>query len=149
MVEDLAALRFINGYWPILFLGQPGCGKIHLAVALATLAVDAGYRGYFTTADNLCRTPVRSSIEGNLSSKMTSFTAPTVLVIDDGGRLPLGGTEASAVFFQVVNSRYEKGHPTARQMFGRSSERGLVLHEQLPNPNRRPHAYPRSESSVP
>ena len=112
LVEDLATLRFIDENRPILFLGQPGCGKTHLAVALATLAVEAGYRGYFTTADNLCRTLVRASIEGNLASKMKSFTAPTVLVIDDVGLLPIGGTEASAVFFQVVNTRYEKGHPT-------------------------------------
>jgi len=26
---------------------QPGCGKPHLATALAILAVEAGYRGYF------------------------------------------------------------------------------------------------------
>jgi len=112
LVEDLATLRFIDENRPILFLGQPGCGKTHLAVALATLAVEAGYRGYFTTADNLCRTLVRASIEGNLTSKMKTFTAPTVLVIDDVGLLPIGGTEASSVFFQVVNNRYEKGHPT-------------------------------------
>ena len=111
-MEDLATLRFIDENRPILFLGQPGCGKTHLAVALATLAVEAGYRGYFTTTDNLCRTLVRASIEGNLTSKMKTFTAPTVLVIDDFGLLPIGGTEASAVFFQVVNTRYEKGHPT-------------------------------------
>ena len=43
---------------------------------------------------------------------MKTFTAPTVLVIDDVGLLPLGGTEAAGVFFQVVNTRYEKGHPT-------------------------------------
>jgi DNA replication protein DnaC len=49
LVEDLATLRFINENRPVLFLGQPGCGKTHLAVALATLAVEAGYRGYFTT----------------------------------------------------------------------------------------------------
>ena len=112
LVDDLATLRFIDENRPILFLGQPGCGKTHLAVALATLAVEAGYRGYFTTADNLCRTLVRASIEGNLTSKMKTFTAPTVLVIDDVGLLPIGGTEASAVFFHVVNTRYDKGHPT-------------------------------------
>ncbi len=112
LVEDLATLRFIDENRPILFLGQPGCGKTHLAVALATLAVEAGYRGYFTTAENLCRTLVRASIEGNLTSKMKAFTSPTVLVIDDVGLLPIGGTEASAVFFQVVNTRYNKGHPT-------------------------------------
>lgn len=112
LVEDLATLRFIDENRPILFLGQPGCGKTHLAVALATLAVEAGYRGYFATADNLCRTLVRASIEGNLTSKMKTYTAPTVLVIDDVGLLPIGGTEAASVFFQVVNTRYEKGHPT-------------------------------------
>ena len=83
LVEGLATLRFIEENRPILFLGQPGCGKTHLAVALATLAVEAGYRGYFSTADNLCRTLVRASIEGNLTSKMKAFTAPAVLVIDD------------------------------------------------------------------
>jgi DNA replication protein DnaC len=112
LIDDLATLRFIDENRPIIFLGQPGCGKTHLAVALATLAVEAGYRGYFTQADTMCRTLVRASIEGNLTSKLKTYTAPTVLVIDDVGLLPIGGTEASAVFFQVVNTRYEKGHPT-------------------------------------
>ena len=57
LVEDLATLRFIDENRPILFLGQPGCGKTHLAVALATIAVEAGYRGYFTTADNRANRP--------------------------------------------------------------------------------------------
>ncbi|MAT04734.1 MAG: AAA family ATPase, partial [Acidimicrobiaceae bacterium] len=112
LIEDLATLRFIEENRPILFLGQPGCGKTHLAVALATLAVEAGYRGYFTQADTMCRTLVRASHDGTLTSKLKTYTAPTVLVIDDVGLLPIGGTDASAVFFQVVNTRYEKGHPT-------------------------------------
>lgn len=112
LVDDLATLRFIDEHRPILFLGQPGCGKTHLAVELATLVVEAGYRGNFTTADNLCRTLVRASIEGNLASKLKTYTAPTVLLIDDYGLIPIGGTEASSVFFQVVNTRYEKGLPT-------------------------------------
>src|SRR3989442_2461056 len=53
MVEDLASLRFVPEGRPVLFLGQPGCGKTHLAIALAIKAVEAGYRGYFTTADEL------------------------------------------------------------------------------------------------
>ena len=46
LIEDLATLRFMDTGRPILFLGQPGCGKTHLAVAIATLAVEAGFRGY-------------------------------------------------------------------------------------------------------
>src|SRR4029078_13527927 len=50
LVADLPTLRFIAENRPLLFLGQPGCGKTHLAVAFAIAAVEAGYRGYFTTA---------------------------------------------------------------------------------------------------
>lgn len=112
LVEDLATLRFIDENRPILFLGQPGCGKTHLAVALATVAVEAGYRGYFTTAHQMCKNLIRAEHDGTLNSKLKSYTAPTVMVIDDVGLLPIGGTEGAAMFFHVVNTRYEKGHPT-------------------------------------
>src|SRR3954447_3880273 len=109
LIEDLATLRFIDENRPILFLGQPGCGKTHLAVALAIVAVEAGYRGYFTTAHDMTKTLMRSQVEGNFDSKLKNYTAPTVLVIDDVGLLPIGGTDGAAVFFHVVNTRYEKG----------------------------------------
>jgi DNA replication protein DnaC len=112
LVEDLATLRFIEENRPILFLGQPGCGKTHLAVALATVAVEAGYRGYFTTADAMCKQLIRAQHDGNLATKLKTYTAPTVMVIDDVGLLPIGGTDGAAMFFHVVNTRYEKGHPT-------------------------------------
>ena len=112
LIEDLTTLRFIGENRPILFLGQPGCGKTHLAVALATLAVEAGYRGYFTTADAMCTTLLRARHDGVLTAKLKTYTAPTVLVIDDVGLLPIGGTDGAAMFFNVVNTRYEKGHPT-------------------------------------
>ena len=112
LVEDLATLRFIHEQRPILFLGQPGCGKTHLAVALAICAVEAGYRGYFTSADAMVRTLVRAARDGTETTKLKTYTAPTVLVIDDVGLLPIRTPEAAAVFFEVVNTRYEKGHPT-------------------------------------
>ncbi|HEX6578137.1 MAG TPA: IS21-like element helper ATPase IstB [Jiangellaceae bacterium] len=112
LVEDLATLRFINENRPILFLGQPGCGKTHLAVALAIRAVEAGWRGYFTTAEDMTSNLIAAQIDGTWTNKLRTYTAPTVLVIDDVGLLRMTKRDAAAVFFQVVNTRYEKGHPT-------------------------------------
>ena len=111
LIDDLATLRFIEENRPVLFLGQPGCGKTHLAVALATTAVEAGYRGYFTTADDMVNTLVKAKREATLASKLKTLTAPSVLVIDDVGLLPIERGGAGG-FFHVVNTRYERGHPT-------------------------------------
>ena len=112
LVEDLATLRFIDERRPVIFLGQPGCGKTHLAVALATRAVEAGYRGYFSTADAMVKTLTRADHDGAAPTKIKAYTAPTVLVIDDVGLLPLKTPDAAAWFFEVVDTRYNKGLPT-------------------------------------
>ncbi|MGH9054982.1 MAG: IS21-like element helper ATPase IstB [Acidimicrobiales bacterium] len=111
LVEDLASLRFVEEHRPVVFLGQPGCGKTHLAVALATLAVEAGYRGYFSTGDGMVRQLLAARRDGNFIHKLRAYTAPTVLVLDDVGLLPVGA-EGAGVFFEVINARYENGHPT-------------------------------------
>lgn len=111
LVADLATLRFITENRGLLFLGQPGCGKTHLAVALATRAVEAGYRGYLTTADDMAHNLVAARRDGTFAAKLRTYTAPTVLVLDDVGLLPAppGG---AAEIFHVVNTRYQRGHPT-------------------------------------
>jgi DNA replication protein DnaC len=111
LVADLASLRFISENRAVLFLGQPGCGKTHLAVALAIAAVEAGYRGYFSSADDMAHALVQARRDGTFAVRLRAYTAPTVLVLDDLGLLPVppGG---AAEIFHVINTRYERGHPT-------------------------------------
>ena len=111
LVDDVATLRFMETGRPILFLGQPGCGKTHLAIAIATLAVESGVRGYFTNAEDMVTNIAQAIREGNLASKLKTYTAPSILVIDDVGLLPMDRSAASA-FYQIVNQRYEKQHST-------------------------------------
>jgi DNA replication protein DnaC len=110
LVRDLASLRFVAEGRPLLLLGQPGCGKSHLAIALATLAVEAGYRGYFTSAD-LVATISAAYTDGSFPTKIRTYTSPSVLVIDDVGLTPMDRAAGNALF-QVVNRRYDNGSTT-------------------------------------
>ncbi len=125
LVANLATLRFIGEGRSIAFLGQPGCEKTHLAVALATLAVEAGYRGYFTTAHDMVVALARARVEGTWAAKLRTYTAPSVLVVDDVGLLPMA-RDAAGSFFHVINHRYDKHAPTLVTT-NRSLPAGAVL----------------------
>jgi IstB-like ATP binding protein len=97
LVDDLASLRFVTEGRPLLLLGQPGCGKSHLAIALATLAIEAGYRGYFTSAADLVASLTTAYADGSFGHKIRTYTGPSVLVIDDVGLTPGPGRRQRAV----------------------------------------------------
>ena len=52
-VMAIAQLDFVDRHEVVHFLGQPGCGKTHLAIALAVEAVQAGHSVHFTTLAEL------------------------------------------------------------------------------------------------
>ena len=52
-VMELFDLTFISKHENVIFLGPPGVGKTHLAIALAIKACNHGFKVYFTTMDTL------------------------------------------------------------------------------------------------
>jgi DNA replication protein DnaC len=127
IIWALAELDFVEAGTPILLLGKPGCGKSHLAIALGIRAVEAGYRGYFTTATDMVAAMTTAYADGTFATKIRTYTGPSVLVIDDVGITPFDRNQANA-FFQVVNRRYEnrsativttnRGLPSWAELFG-------------------------------
>jgi DNA replication protein DnaC len=110
-IHELAQGAFIETGHPVLFLGQPGCGKTHLACAIAIKVVEAGYRGYFTNADDMVTHLAAARADGTLYTRIRTYTGPSVLVIDDVGITPITRQGAN-LFYQVVNRRYENASST-------------------------------------
>lgn len=107
-VLTLAQLEFIDRHEVVHFLGQPGCGKTHLAIALGVEAVKAGRGVYFCTLAELIGSLAKAEREGNLRDRLRFLCRPQLLIVDEIGYLPVipGGGN---LFFQLVNARYERG----------------------------------------
>jgi len=104
----LAELAFIERCEVLHFLGPPGTGKSHLAVALGVEAVKAGRSVYFVTLADLVGALAKAEREGALRQKIRFFCRFSLLIVDEIGYLPVipGGGN---LFFQLVNARYERG----------------------------------------
>jgi DNA replication protein DnaC len=107
-ILSLAQLGFVERREVIHFLGPPGTGKSHLALALGLEAVKVGKSVYFCTLGELVTTLAKAEREGNLKERIRFFTRNALLIIDEIGYLPLQSGGAN-LFFQLVNARYERG----------------------------------------
>jgi DNA replication protein DnaC len=95
LIDELATGRFLHQGRNVVFLGPPGVGKSHLAIALGVLTAELGHRIYFTTAIELARRMARAMAENRLSREIKNLTRPKLLIIDEVGYLTLETTHAS------------------------------------------------------
>lgn len=107
-VLTLAQLDFIDRHEVVHFLGQPGCGKTHLALALGVEAVKAGRSVYFATLADVVSSLAKAEREGTLRERIRFLCRPQLLIIDEIGYLPVIAGGGNLVF-QLVNARYERG----------------------------------------
>lgn len=107
-ILTLAQLGFIDRHQSVHFLGPPGVGKSHLALALGMEAIKAGKSVYFTTLTDLITSLTKAEREGNLVNRVRYFNRAALLIVDEVGYLPISPAGAN-LFFQLVNARYEKG----------------------------------------
>lgn len=108
LVRDLATGRYIHSGDNVLFLGPPGVGKTHLAVALGMKACEQGVRTLFITATALITTLGKALAEGRLEERLKLLSQPQLLICDEIGYLPIDRQGAN-LFFQLVSRRYERG----------------------------------------
>jgi DNA replication protein DnaC len=108
LIRELANLNFLEQAKNVLFLGPPGVGKTHLAIALGIKAVQERKRVLFFSAENLTDELASADVAGQLNAKLESLARLDLIIIDELGYLSLSN-QTSKLFFQLISKRYEKG----------------------------------------
>lgn len=126
VISDLASLRFVHNAENVVFLGPPGVGKSHLAIALGIETVKAGLTVYFTRADTLVEKLKMANREDMLEGTLAKYK---LLIIDEMGYLPFDN-EGAFCFFQLVSRRYERNSTifTSNKSYG---EWGDIFHDHV------------------
>ncbi|HOS80866.1 MAG TPA: IS21-like element helper ATPase IstB [Anaerolineae bacterium] len=112
-VMELFDLTFLARRENVIFLGPPGVGKTHLAIALAIKACSHGFRVCFTTMHTLIGKLKESQSKGK------AYLSASLVIVDEAGYLPVESREAY-LFFQFISYRYEKSSTiiTSNKSFG-------------------------------
>jgi len=105
-LKQLEALTWVDGIYNLILIGPPGTGKTHIALATANKALEAGYKVFFATMDNLIHILKTQEISRKSAARLKWIHGCDLLVIDELGYLPVGKVEAN-LFFQLISHLYE------------------------------------------
>lgn len=106
-IYDLNSLRFIEKQENIVFYGNSGVGKTHLATAIGITAAQNRNSTYFIKCAELMEALHKAQVEGRLAERLKKYSGYKVLIIDELGYLPIS-REDSKLFFQLIDRRYER-----------------------------------------
>lgn len=106
-INDFASLRFLEKKENIIFYGNSGVGKTHLATAIGVIAAKNRDSTYFIKCSQLMNDLHKAHLEGKITEKLKKLGSYKLLIIDELGYLPIN-KEDSKLFFQLIDRRYEK-----------------------------------------
>lgn len=104
-IKEICNLSFIDKKENIVFIGNSGVGKTHLAVSIGIEAAKHRNSVYFITCHNLMQKLNKAQKENRLDKQLQHLAQYKVLIIDEIGYLPVDH-QGSNLFFQLIAKRY-------------------------------------------
>ncbi|RKL64748.1 AAA family ATPase [Salipaludibacillus neizhouensis] len=98
---------FVEKKENIIFLGNSGTGKTHLATGIGIEMIQNGYKVKFITASELVEELLMAKEEHKLNSLEKKWLKLDVIIIDELGYVPFSKV-GSELLFQFFSSRYER-----------------------------------------
>lgn len=105
-VEELGTLEFMRKNRIALFLGAPGVGKSHLAIAIGVRAATAGHRVWWTSAKRLVQEIVTAKARNGLDGFFKRALSAQLWIVDDWGVVRMSREVSEEVFDLMDRRRY-------------------------------------------
>lgn len=106
-VRELGEGGYIDRSEPVVFIGECGTGKTHLATGLCVAACRQKRRVRFTTAAGLVNELVEAKQNNQVRRLMARWQRYEVIAVDEVGYVPLADIGAEFLF-QVISERAER-----------------------------------------
>lgn len=104
--EQLESLEFVDRAEDLVFYGDVGCGKTHLAIAIGMLACQRMIPVRFFTASSLVMRLRKAKDDNRLDAELKSIGRAGLVIIDELGYLPID-IDGARLLFQVIADSYE------------------------------------------
>jgi len=105
-IETLATLKFIDNNEIALFLGKPGTGKTHLALAIGVRAVHRGYKVYCSSVKRLSAQITLARSRNTLDVLFKRVLSARLWILDDWGVVSMKSEVAEEVFDLLDRRRH-------------------------------------------
>jgi len=105
-IDDVATLDFVKESGIVLFLGQPGTGKSHIASAIGLKAIYSGMSVYWTSLKRLSEDILKAKEKNELSLLFKKILSSNLWILDDWGVVSLSRGVSEEVFDLLDRRKY-------------------------------------------